>query len=212
MKNITKGTEPHSLTSWRATDPENYADYPDKDGLREHLAGEQCNICCYCMRRIYPQTGSMKVEHWQSQSTHRHLRLVYSNLLGVCMGGDGCRDADKHCDTFKGNRSLSRNPANPVHNVEGLIRYLPDGTIQASETVFSGQLASVLNLNLPFLRNNRKAVLESLQKMLAKRGGSLTRIAWENLIADWNGASGAIDLQPYCGVVIYWARKHLARL
>jgi hypothetical protein len=39
MRTITKEPEPHSLTEYRLG--ASYADYPDKDGLRNSLVSEQ---------------------------------------------------------------------------------------------------------------------------------------------------------------------------
>lgn len=165
------------------------------------------------MGRIHPDVRSMKIEHWQSQSIYPQDRLVYSNLLGACLGGDGegKRRTDQHCDTFKGDSRLSRSPANFGHNVEALIRYPPDGSVEASEPEFNGQLDTVLNLNLAFLKSNRQSVLHAFQQTLTKRG-TLSKARWESLLAKWEGDSGTQYLEPYCGVVIYWIRKKLARL
>ena len=127
MKNITKRNEPRSLTEHRASNLLDYGGYPGKDELRVSLCSEQGGICCYCMGRVRPTIGSMKIEHWQSQENYQDQRLVYSNLLGACMGGEGYRPKDQHCDTYKADRDLCKNPANPNHNVEAFIQYGSDG-------------------------------------------------------------------------------------
>ena len=124
MRNITKGPEPPSLTAWRARNPIDYNGYPDKDGLRGSLEAEQRGLCCYCQSRIRAEIGAMKIEHWASQGRHPTLRLVYSNLLGSCMGGEGNPGRDQHCDTHKGERDLCRNPADPTHDVEAVLHDL----------------------------------------------------------------------------------------
>ena len=127
MKNIIKGNEPQSLTEYRALNPSDFEGYPGKDQLRISLCSEQRGLCCYCMGRIRPMIGSMKIEHWQPQDRYEKQRLVYANLLGACMGGKGYRLKDQHCDTYKANRDLCRNPANPGDNVEAFILYGFDG-------------------------------------------------------------------------------------
>lgn len=156
MRNITKDPEPPSLTAWRATNPTDYNGYPDKDELRESLEAEQRGLCCYCQSRIRAEIGAMKIEHWASHSGHPNLRLVYSNLLGSCMGGEGKPGRDQHCDTYKGERDLCRNPADPSHDVETVLQFLNDGRITSSNQLFKEQLDSVLNLNHPFLVNQRR--------------------------------------------------------
>ena len=210
MRNITKGREPTSLTRHRVTPFADYDNYLDKDTLRVCLVSEQRGICCYCMRAIRPGDGAMKIEHWRSQDEHPEDQLTYSNLLASCMGGDGQRNSVKHCDTAKGNKDLSRNPANRDHHVEELIRYLANGTIASLDIQLDGELREVLNLNAAHLRYGRLAALRALKRMLNVRG-SLTKKQWEKLLGEWSGTLHTNDLQPFCGVIVYWIRRKLAR-
>jgi uncharacterized protein (TIGR02646 family) len=209
MRTINKEREPSSLTEHRATDHASYDNYPDKDTLRVSLTREQRGLCCYCLSRI-PGARGVKVEHWHSRHNYPGEQLDYSNLLAACMGNEGRRKAVQHCDTYKGDRDLGRNPADPTHHVEDLIRFEGDGTIASDNPVFDAQINNVLNLNVPFLINNRKASLEALKATLAKRG-TLPRATLERWLSDWNGDSHAGELKPFCQVVVYWLRKRLAR-
>jgi uncharacterized protein (TIGR02646 family) len=212
MRNIRKGPEPPSLTAWRNINPTDYNGYRDKDTLRAMLIAEQRGICCYCECRLYAAWNLMKLEHWHSQENYPTERLVYRNLLGACLGGIGTPGRDQHCDTSKGEQDLSRNPADPTHDVEVLLRYRADGKISSTNTQFDEELNTVLKLNQPFLMNSRKAVLDSLKRALRIRGGTLTKAKWQNILNDWNGSNYQGDLRPYCSVIVYWARKHLARV
>jgi uncharacterized protein (TIGR02646 family) len=211
MRNITKSAGPPSLTAWRAQNPRNYEDYPDKDTLRDSLYAEQRGLCCYCQCRLHPAWNTMKIEHWKSREHNEDLRVVYSNLLGACLGGERKRGRDQHCDTFKGDKDLCRNPAEPSHDVEVLLSYLNDGTIVSSHAEFNQQLRTVLNMNHITLMNSRESVLDALKKALWKRG-TLSRGEWERIISDWSGAGHNEELRPHCNVIIYWAQKHLAHL
>ncbi len=211
MRNITKGHEPASLTEHRQTPLADYDNYQDKDTLRAGLVAEQRGICCYCMQPIRPVEGSMKIEHWHSRYDFPGEQLTYSNLLASCMGGDGQRDAVKHCDTAKGNKVLSRNPAGPDHHVEELVHYFSDGRIASPDAVLDAELSDVLNLNVSLLCNGRLAALRALQKALRMRHGTLTTRQWEKLLEEWSGTSHTNDLRPFCGVIVYWIRKKLAR-
>jgi hypothetical protein len=126
------------------------------------------------------------------------------------MGGEGTPFAGQHCDTRKGDLELSRNPADRMHRVEELTRFLGDGRIVSQDPPFDAELNEVLNLNLPFLMNNRKAVLDAFKDGFAKRG-DLPRALLQKWLQDWNGDSGQGALRPYCQVVVYWLRKRLAR-
>jgi len=210
MRTIRKGAEPNSLVQHRHLEGAYYENYGDKDELRDCLVQEQRGLCCYCMKMIRAEQGGMKIEHWHSQTGHIDEQLRYSNFLGACMGGEGTRFTEQHCDTRKGDRDLSRNPANPLHHVDDSIQFLGDGTVESSDPLFDRELNEVLNLNLPFLRNNRKAVLDAFKQGLAMRG-HLSRAVLQRWLQDWNGDSDPGALRPYCQVVVYWLRKRLAR-
>lgn len=209
MRTIPKGAEPASLAQHRSGGGD-YESYRDKDALRTCLVKEQRGLCCYCLSRIRAMPGAMKVEHWHCQAHHKAEELDYSNLLAACMGNEGKAHAGQHCDTWKGDRGLSRNPANPLHRVEDLIRFEGDGHMRSDDPGFNAELNDVLNLNLPFLKRNRKAALEAFLATLAKRG-PLARITLQNWLDHWNGDTGAGQLEPFCQVVVYWLRKRLKR-
>ena len=108
MKKIIKQSEPRSLVKHRSQANANYDNYPDKDVLRKSLLKEQGYICCYCMSRI--KSDEMKIEHWQPQTKYTSRQLDYRNLLGACMGNQGARPQNQHCDTRKGDSEITINP------------------------------------------------------------------------------------------------------
>lgn len=163
MRAIQKRSEPSSLTTHRAKSHSGYGNLPDrtKQHLRKGLVGEQRELCCYCMGRIAPTAERMKIEHWACQNGTKR-DLTYGNLLGACYGGEGQPDTLQHCDTRKGNATLTFNPANPAHSIESRIRFEPDGTIWSNHTRFDEELRTVLNLNIPSLKANRQAMLDGV--------------------------------------------------
>lgn len=221
MRNITKRTEPTSLAQHRLTSHSDYDNYQDKTALREALVGEQRGLCCYCLQPIRANEQKMKIEHWHPYERYPQERMIYRNLLGACKGNEGQPQADQHCDTFKGEMDLSRNPANLLDNVEAVIRYLADGRIESSNPQFNLELNNVLNLNVAYLVNSRLGELRAFQRTLNKRPALLSqsranrrnvRLAWESLLAEWEGNSEFGDLKPFCSVIIYWIKKKLARI
>ena len=150
----------------------------------------------------------MKIEHWHCQANYPDEQLDYSNLLGACLGHEDHVRFDQHCDTYKGDSNLSRNPANPEDRIEDSIHYLGDGTIRSDDTILDSEIDRILNLNCALLKNNRKAVLDGLIDALPKRG-DLPVATWERLLRDWNGESTTDNLREFCGVVVYWLRKRL---
>ena len=210
MRGIRKGREPASLTKHRCVPGADYEGYRDKDTLRTYLVEEQRGLCCYCLSRIRPGRNAMKIEHWHCQAAHQAEELDYSNMLGACMGNEGMPARDQHCDTKKGNRDLSRNPANPEHRVDEIIRFKGDGRISSSDPAFDAEINDVLNLNWAFLRNNRKATLDAFLAALEKDRQISPRL-WEQWLREWDGESDTGELRPFCQVVVYWLRKRLAR-
>jgi uncharacterized protein (TIGR02646 family) len=213
MRNIGKAPEPQSLATHRAQTHSTYDNYREKQELRESLVSEQRGVCCYCLCRIVPVDLEMKIEHWRSQTRYPGDQLIYTNILGACKGGekpnpDDERDVDRHCDTFKGDKDLSLNPA--VNDVESTISYPKDGRIRSNNAVFDGELSSVLNLNTKAMVNQRKAVFNSLLRLLPKRK-NMTRQAWEAVARDWNGEGHDNELREYCSIVVFWIRKYMLR-
>ncbi len=208
MRNISKGTEPKSLETHRCSSNSNYDNFADKQSLRESLVAEQRGLCCYCMSRITADSDKMKIEHWKSQENYSERQLDYSNLLGGCLGGNGKPLKLQHCDTRKRNLDLLMNPADPVHDVERIIRFDSDGTIRSTDPVFENELNEILNLNTPILKNNRKAVLRGMLEALPKQGNWNDSLI-EKKIGQWDEKLERSILEPYCQIVVYWLRKRL---
>lgn len=210
MRTIHKRIEPASLTQYRKGVHATYDGYPDKDTLREFLVAEQRGLCCYCLGRIRASREEMKIAHWHSRSRHPDEQLEYRNLLGACKGNEHKPRREQHCDTRQADRDISRNPADPLHRVDQLIRYRGDGRIESDDAGFDKELNEILNLNFAFLVNKRKAVLTAFQEALGKRGRS-PRKKLERWLLEWNGDSVSGELPEFCQVVVYWLRKRLSR-
>jgi uncharacterized protein (TIGR02646 family) len=224
MRQIIKGKEPKALLQYRKTAGATYNGFQSVErmrALRRSLVSEQCGICCYCMQRIRPTEDAMKIEHWHSQKKYPPEQLDYRNILAACMGNQGQPEGEQHCDTLKGNKTFSRNPANPVHRIEDFIKYLGDGTIESSDQELSNQLGKgvsnkgvlhkgVLNLNRPLFVLNRLSVLDEFRKSLP-HDKALTKGALRAMERHWGRGATRIELQPYCGIVVYWVKKRLAR-
>ena len=213
MRAITKGREPRSLTAYRREPSANYDDYREKNLLRRALVAEQRGLCCYCMNRIRDE-ASTTIEHWKSRSRYPKQQLVYRNLLAACPGGAGQSRSRQHCDTRKGNRDLSWNPADANHHIETRIRYEVDGSIRSDEEAFNAELDDVLNLNLPILMNHRKGVLDSLtrwwRKERPRRRRSDRRLRLQRERERWLGENG--ELRPFCQVAVWALDQRIAKL
>lgn len=206
MRTIQKGPEPATLTQHRQQPHADYDNYAGKAALRQALVAEQRGLCCYCQSRIQATPEGMKIEHWQCQADHPGRQLDYNNLLGACLGGHGRPEREQHCDTRKGNNGLCFSVSDPAHPIERQIRFRGDGTITADDSDIAEAINAVLNLNLPRLVSNRKAVLAAFQQSL--RDGRHVDPSRE--LPRWDGsAPGA--LPEFAQVVVYWLRKKQAR-
>ena len=203
-----------SLAQHRQTPHSSFDNFQEKDLLRQVLATEQRHLCCYCMSRIRPERESMKIEHWRCQAHHPGEQLNYRNLLGSCPGGEGQPGRNQHCDTRKGDQALQWNPAEPADRIETRVRYDLDGSIHGEDDGFDSQLDEVLNLNLPFLKQNRKsllnAVLEWWKQEKAQLRGPVPRDRFIRVRDKYVGGNG--ELTPYCQVAVWWLNLRIARM
>lgn len=209
MRAITKGQEPQSLTQHRLTQHASYDNYAQKDDLRASLTTEQRGLCCYCMGRIRIATASMKIEHWKCQSGNQALELAYSNLLGACTGGEGRPGREQHCDTCKADRDLRWNPATPQHVIETRVVFDLDGTIRSPDNGFNDELNSVLNLNMAWLKQNRKKALDGLLSWYRAAATKPSRNRLEQEYARVAGAGTNAELEPYSPVAAAWLKRKL---
>ena len=209
MRAITKNLEPVSLAVHRKKLHSDYDNYQAKDDLRHALVTEQRGLCCYCMGSIIPKRECMKIEHWKSRASYPQEQLHYRNLLGACTGGQRQPRRLQHCDTRKGGRGLKWNPANPKHRIETRIRYELDGSIRSDEADFDGQINDVLNLNLPLLKNHRKAILDAVTIWWTLLGpmsrGRILRKRNEFVV-------NTGELLPYSQVAVQWLDQKLAKM
>ncbi|AHF82569.1 hypothetical protein RLEG3_12385 [Rhizobium leguminosarum bv. trifolii WSM1689] len=204
MRMITKGAEPNSLTHHRAQAHSDYDNYTQKADLRAALVGEQKGLCCYCTGRVRAESTAMKIEHWQSQANYPQQQLVYGNLLGACLGGEGKSPAEQHCDTKKANRDLKWNPADTAHVIETRLSYLVDGTVACSDEDFNTQLNHTLGLNFSYLKSSRKAVLDSVLHWWRS-----TPNARQKVQQQINYRLNAAEYQPFSPVAIWLLRQKL---
>jgi uncharacterized protein (TIGR02646 family) len=235
MRTITKLSEPRSLAELRARpgavfderglpfvqaqeDGNPMLSDDEKQELRMRLWEEQRGLCCYCGCGISPTEKGMRIEHWKPLRRFHANQLDYWNLMAACTGGTGQGEKLQYCDVHKGEKDLSRNPSNPQHRVDEISHYRTDGEVRSSDPTFDSELGQdprlvksnserVLNLNLPFLKNNRKSALDALKQGLQRRG-TLHEITLRNLLAKWSGeAPGQLD--PYAPVIVFWLKKRL---
>ena len=148
-----------------------------KQVVREVLVLEHRGLCCYCCGRITPST--MRIEHLvpQSNAARGHeLRMVWSNLFGACLGGEGSPPREQHCDTRKGDRESPLSPLDPM--LAERLRYSRGGQIESDEPGLADDLHDVLGLNGSKLVNNRRAVILRMEQFAKKNAPKNAPSTW----------------------------------
>lgn len=209
MRNIQKCSEPKILAEHRCHENACYENMPKlaRNRLICQLLEEQGYLCAYCMDRISSTT--MKVEHVASRHEYPELQLVYSNLVACCCGNESRENerhphSEQHCDTYKGSRSLSKNPAIPGDRIEESIQYDSQGRISSIDNIFDKELNDTLNLNIVKLCNNRKSVRQAVIKKMSKLQANVGKITIQKLLKNWEDRDCNNKFKPYAGVAIYF--------
>ena len=221
MRAIEKGPEPAALQAYRAVPGAIYdgKDFtPVKDEVRRALLGDQYYLCCYCLRRISqelrahptkpdaPAVVQMKIEHWQCQERFPRLQLVWSNLLGACLGGEGSPRSSQTCDSRKGETAITINPMDPVHMAT--LRCTSAGHLESTNATFQADIDERLGLNHVILVRERKTMLDRALGPLKTLYPTATiplskvRTLIEKIETPTNGR-----LPELCNVLRLWARK-----
>ena len=99
------------------------------------------------------------------------------------------------------------NPAEPAHSIQEKIRYLGSGKLKLDDPILNDQINQVLNLNYYRLNENRKAVIDAVQHVLARTKGSATTGGLQRLLQDWSSLDRQGKHKSFCGAAIYYLNK-----
>lgn len=202
MIRIYKKDVPKELVEYEKSENASYEGFTQKEAIKHSLMEEQFGLCAYCMGRINDE--NMKIEHFKCQSNFPESQLDYHNMLGCCKGNEGMPYKQQTCDTHKGDKPLSLNPSLESDFDKMQIYYSAEGKICSLNEEFDKEINEVLNLNTGLLKNNRKAMIDSVKKTLSKKSGDRTKSEIEKLIKKYES-----DHKPYCGAALYYLRKKL---
>jgi uncharacterized protein (TIGR02646 family) len=195
MRKISKNSPPALLTTYKKQIGASYDDIDKNvyDATLLALLNEQGWVCGYCQQNISkPQNAT--IEHYCEKSICNgtggtlDLRLDYKNMMAVCPGK---ATNDTHCDEKKSKFNPSSglpidiSPWNTAHIKA--IRYTNSGTIKSSIVRHDLEIDKILNLNVSYLKKNRKAKFVSLLKaageISSKKGkDKLKRILNDELV------------------------------
>ncbi|MDR0995927.1 MAG: hypothetical protein LBL81_06530 [Tannerella sp.] len=205
MRKINKGKEPAEWTAYRKT-PD--AQFEAKPELVDSLLKEQGYVCAFCMGRISKEPDKHKVAHLVSQKTCNGdgRELAYNNMVLACPGKT---EGHSHCDESQQDADLTINFFSD--NLNEAISYKRDGTICCSNPVWEKEMTAKkdgLNLNLPRLKENRKAVMEGIQNsLMSKKGWTHPQI--KKKLDRWQNKDAEGKYQEYYGVAIWYLEKKL---
>ncbi len=152
---------------------------PQKTKIHEQiLQKEQQGLCAYCERKIN-QSEDSHLEHIYPQSSYKHKRFDYANLIVSC-NGEQCLDIDQHiykdidhdcCGHRKDNQFEPAKFLNPVEQTDIEDYFIYDretGSIKASNKQIekSTYTIELLNLCSPRLNIERKNAYAASQKAI----------------------------------------------
>lgn len=191
-----------------------------KNEMKKILISEQKGLCAYCMRRIHVNSHS-RIEHYIPLSRNKEKAIDYTNLLGVCDGGESIEGKLGHslcCDANKKEEMITINPLNEKHME--LIAYKPDGTIytKPKDDALEKDINETLMLN--GTRNKDGSVLDTATELLKgrrdayerasrimkrlNREGKCTSLSISRII---DNLSSQAELDEYVGVMLYYLKK-----
>lgn len=190
MKYIQKGPEPESLTKFKGLSHKNWK--PAYDVLPEDVIKDIINsllyyqggLCCYCQVEINPQTA--RLVHFHSRQYFKKEELNYENLFLSCSISDGLPPQYQHCAAHKEDSIIPKymddvrcnayfryntlGEVVPVNN-HGL-RTIKQIQLNMSKLTVTEKTVlntiEVLNLNTVKLKEQRKAIITELAKVIRK--------------------------------------------
>lgn len=179
-------------------------DNAPKEPLRKALLAEQEGLCAYCMKQI--EEGAMKIEHHAAQSVDASRELDWSNLLGVCEGGEKGPRALQTCDTRKGNAELSLNPTH--ERIERQLSYGTKGELLASDANEQREIDDILGLNTADPRRARESTLDAFLSVMraAVPQGTWTASDYERALERFR-MTRAGRVRGYIGIVEWFVRQ-----
>lgn len=193
-----------------------------KNEVKAILIREQRGLCAYCMRRIRLDSHS-RVEHFIPLSADKEKAIDYSNMLGVCDGGEKVTGQQGHvlcCDAHKKEAEISTSPLNKLQMDK--IAYKPDGTMftEPKDEAMEKDINETLQLNgarkpdgsvrdtATEILKGRRDAYDRARRMMENlnRSGKCTSAAVKRIVDDLLNQE---EREEYIGVKLhYFGKKH----
>lgn len=210
--------QPAELITYKktTTPAPTYADFKDKDVLRQALLEEQGFICGYCMRRIANDSLNTKIEHYQEQCNFPAKSLDFDNMLAVCSGHLNNNTKNPICDTKRGSFDKTQQSLiiNPFDKNQMAKITFSEGRVEIDDVDMQNDLDIKLNLNHQTLLENRLAKLEVIRQEVTKtfpKAKMITKAYIEQKISEYSKPDANGKLKEYCQVYIYWLEKQRSK-
>jgi hypothetical protein len=164
------------------------------------------------MRRIpvKEQNIDSKISHIQSRANHSGEELNYRNMVMSCPGK---LNGGSHCDDSQHDADLTIQIFSDKLN--STVSYKRDGTICCSDTAWEKEMTAEkrgLNLNLPILKANRKAIMDEIQQQLmSKNKGAWSPSEINKKLKIWSDKDSN-GYKPYYGVAVWYLEKKLKQI
>lgn len=215
MKLIIKLPPPASFITYSNTKGTSFEDMDAnvKEDLKKSLLNEQGWICGYCQQKIKDES-KMKIEHHCEQSIcngqagNPDRRLDYTNLMAVCLGHYG---DDLHCDSKKATYNSTNglpiqvSPWTPAH-VAG-IKYTSNGKIESISADHSREIDEILNLNISYIKDQRKDLWIKLFSLTNSAGKGYDRNKMRRLLQSRVSKNGNQYDEAFPGLYEYMLKK-----
>ncbi|WP_122280641.1 retron system putative HNH endonuclease [Pseudomonas syringae] len=165
MRRVIKGTEPASLTEWKASANEDWTptyptlQNPQRRDLHNSLLQEQNFLCCYCGAET--DLDNSHIEHFRPQERYQPLALEYSNLHASCLRGTN-KGTLLHCGHRKRSWFDEQLHVSPLEDdCEQRFRYLPNGKIQSNHPADAPAATMIekLALDIAYLTKRRQEAI-----------------------------------------------------
>lgn len=188
-----------------------------KVAVQKSLLEEQGCLCAYCMRRISLET--VQIEHYlpqhpQNEDYDPALTIDYHNMLAVCSSNkkQAGNFENLTCDQHRRNTPLTVDPLDRTSIDK--IKYKTDGTISSDDPEIEKDLDVTLNLNCPasYLKENRKAALDAIKKVLHTRfpGKKVPKQQLERMLTHFQTLHDGQYVE-FAGVIIWYLKRQIAR-
>ena len=199
-------------------------DFP-KNEVKEILLHEQHGICAYCMKRIRMDNHS-RVEHLVPLSKSKDNAIDYTNMLGVCDGGERINGNQNHilcCDAQKKETEITVNPLDKTQMDK--IAYDKEGRIYTKprDEGMERDINNILLLNgiqkkdgtvrdtATELLKGRKDAYNRAKRMLGllNAKGKCTSATVKKIMDELYNSD---EREEYVGVLLYYLKKHYTSL